>query len=213
MYLIFLIIILSEIIIAQEERTEHWYVRNHQFSQEFSSIPAGKVIFLGNSITEGFDLKNSFPESEPVNRGIIADHIDGALERLDTSVVLLQPSRLYIMIGINDIGRGDSDSLIISRYEIMLKRIKQGSKVTITYLTSILPTSPHWTNCPREKIVRINHMLSGLAEKYKCEWMNIYPLFVNANGYLKTDLSVDGLHLNQSGYNIWKNVLHKSGLN
>ena len=95
----------------------------------------------------------------------------------------------------------------------MLKRIKQGSKGTVSYLTSILPTSNRWTNCPKDKIVRINHMLSGLAEKYKCEWMNIYPLFVNADGYLKNDLSVDGLHLNQSGYNIWKNVLYKSGLN
>ncbi len=210
--IIYLIIILYGISMAQTEQSEHWYTRVTQFNHELKSIPIGKVVFLGNSITEGFDLTTAFPESKPLNRGIGADHLDGVLERLDSSVVLLKPSQLFILIGINDIGRGDSDSLIITRYDTLVSKLRSELGQTDIFLTSILPTNKKWTNCPREKIDRINKEIFRLAEEHGCRWVNLYPLFANDEGYLINQYSDDGLHLNETGYNRWINELTKLGL-
>jgi lysophospholipase L1-like esterase len=193
-------------------QSEHWQTQVNQFSQELKSTPKGKIVFLGNSITEGFDLVAAFPKTKPINRGIISDHLDGVLDRLDSSVVLLQPSQLFILIGINDIGRGDSDSLIISRYRTMLSKLRTDLKSTKIYLVSILPTSIKWSNCPKEKIKRLNQQISILADEFNYEWMDINNLFADTRGYLREQFSSDGLHLNPAGYDIWIKELQKLGL-
>jgi lysophospholipase L1-like esterase len=190
----------------------HWHSKVKEFANELETTPKGKIVFLGNSITEGFDLKSAFPVSNPVNRGINSDHLDGVLQRLDTSVVLLQPSQLYILLGINDIGRGDPDSLIISRYRTMLQKLTGSLSSVKIYLTSILPVSEKWSNCPKEKIMRINREISQLSQEFQCSWLDIRKSFADENGYLNQNLSHDGLHLNQTGYDIWINKLKKLGL-
>ena len=140
-------------------QSKHWQSRVNQFSHEIKSTPKGKIVFLGNSITEGFDLTAAFPKTRPINRGIISDHLDGVLDRLDSSVIVLQPSQLFILIGINDIGRGDTDSLINSRYRTLLSRLHLDIESTRTYLVSILPTSVKWSNCPKEKIEQITEQI------------------------------------------------------
>jgi len=79
---------------AQMPRTDHWYERNEQFNSELDSIPEGKVVLLGNSITEGFDLVRFFPGAELINRGIAGDHLDGVLERIENSATKLKPKRM-----------------------------------------------------------------------------------------------------------------------
>jgi lysophospholipase L1-like esterase len=197
---------------AQHERTEHWYMRTMIFKKELNTVPKGSVIFLGNSITEGFDLSYFFPDSKPINRGINGDHIDGLLDRLEISVIKLQPSQLFILIGINDIGAGDSDSTILTNYSTLLRRLAHKLTETDIFVHSILPAGQEWSNCPKEKIVRVNKNIETFVKKYGFEWIDLYPYFVNSEGYLKRDYTSDGLHLNAKGYKKWQNILNKAGL-
>lgn len=198
---------------AQSTHTSHWYQRNKQFNSDFKQIKKRQVIFLGNSITEGFDLDKFFPVNTPLNRGIVGDHIDGLLERLDSSVVLLKPSRIYLLIGINDIGRGDSDSLIIKRYTELLDRFHKELPGTPVFINSILPTSAKWSNCPRDKIKRLNNHIKKITAFYQYNWIDLNSLFTSEDGYIRDELTSDGLHLNNIGYNIWCNQLKLTGLN
>jgi len=197
---------------AQHVRTEHWQNRNQQFEREIETIASGRTIFLGNSITEGFELDRYFPITRPVNRGISGDHTDGLLERLETSVLRLQPAGLFLMIGINDIGAGDPDSIILANYRQLLDRIQDTLPDSMVFIQSILPTTTAWPNCPGEKIVRLNTEIRELAIKYGFKWIDLYPLFVDASGYLRHDLTSDGLHLNGEGYRVWSEVLYQEGL-
>ena len=206
------LILSGGILMGQDQRTEHWYERNQLFSQELSASGPGKNVFLGNSITEGFNLEHYFPGIPVVNRGIAGDHIDGLLERLGNSVLKLKPARLYLLIGINDIGRGDPDSLILSRFTTLLDSIATLPDSTEIYLTSILPTSSRWANCPPEKIIRLNQAMEKLSVKYNMNWLNLYPLYVLEDRSLKPELTTDGLHLNEAGYQIWANELNKTGI-
>jgi lysophospholipase L1-like esterase len=206
------LLMMAENLTAQHPRTEHWIMRTREFKAQVDTIPKGSVIFLGNSITEGFDLLQYFPLSKPINRGIIGDHIDGLIERLDYSVIELNPSRLFVLIGINDIGAGNSDSTILTNYEELLNRLCRSLPETQICVQSILPTSPVWSNCPKEKIRRLNHQIKEFVKARNLQWLDLYPEFVDTEGYLKKAYTKDGLHLNKTGYQKWYTMLKTLGL-
>jgi lysophospholipase L1-like esterase len=192
---------------TQHERTEHWRSRAAQFQAECDTLPKGRIIFLGNSITEGFDLSSYFPELQPLNRGISGDHIDGLIERLDYSVLRLKPAKLFILIGINDIGAGDPDSLILDNYRNLLQIIHDKLPDTHVYIQSILPTTEIWSNCPARKIRYINQILEKYTAQFAFTWINLYSGFVNEKDYMKQIFTSDGLHLNSTGYRHWTDML------
>ena len=175
---------------------------------ENQDTPKRGYVFLGNSLTEGFDLEVYFPEWPAINRGIAADHIDGLLQRLDISALDLDPAKLFLMIGINDIGDRRSDEYLQEMFTILLKELQRGLRNTDFYVCSLLPASARWTNCPPQQIVTINAFLKELAAAKGMKFIDLHPLFLDENGYLRADLSTDGLHLNAQGYQIWAEQLH-----
>ena len=199
-------------IMAQHTRTEYWQKRTALFKEEAKTMDTSKVVFLGNSITEGFELEKFFSESKPVNRGISGDHIDGLLARFDDSVLKLKPSKLFVMIGINDIGVGDSDSLIQSNYQKLLRLILKSLPNTRVYIQSILPTTAIWANCPVKKIQRTNKFVQEFSTRFGFTWIDLYSKFATKDGYLIDDYTIDGLHLNSKGYVNWSTILKKHGL-
>ncbi len=212
LYLLILIFTLPTLLIAQHKRTDYWHSRVEQFKNQIDNMDTNKVVFLGNSITEGFDLNKYFPESNPINRGISGDHIDGLIDRFDYSVLQLKPSKLFIMIGINDIGIGDSDSLILANYQTLLRNILKSLPNTMVYIQSILPTTAIWGNCPVDKIQRMNNFIKEYSTRFGFNWIDLYSHFADENGYLKKDYTIDGLHLNSKGYVYWAVILKKHGL-
>jgi lysophospholipase L1-like esterase len=213
MTLLFLCFIIPSLISAQHTRSDYWQDRTSQFKKEAETMDTNKVVFLGNSLTEGFNLDKFFPESKPINRGISGDHIDGLLERFDHSVQNLKPSKLFVMIGINDIGTGDPDSLILSNYQKLLRKILKSLPDTRIYIQSILPTTSQWGNCPVDKIQRINTFIKDFSTRFGFNWIDLYSKFATKEGYLKKDYTNDGLHLNSKGYVYWSVLLKKYGLN
>jgi lysophospholipase L1-like esterase len=190
----------------------HWHQRMVTFINEQDSIKDGSAIFFGNSITEGFDLKTYFPDMQTVNRGIVSDHIDGMIERMDVCLGHADHAKLFIMIGINDVGAKRSEKVIKYLYRKMVKQIAENYNYDV-YLHSMLPTSPRWKNCPPQMIKDLNHYIEKLAKKYDMTYVNIYPFFkADDSDYAKDDLFRDGLHPNQEGYTIWadylKQVIH-----
>lgn len=182
---------------------EHWHERMAVFIGEKDSIRDGSAIFFGNSIIEGFDLKVYFPEWHTVNRGIVSDHIDGLIERMDVCLGNAEYAILFILVGINDIGAGRSEKEIKYLYRRMLRKIDANYDYEV-YLHSILPTSPHWENCPPEMIQNLNVYIEKMAKKYGMTFVNLYPLFKSENSdYANEALFRDGLHPNRAGYALW----------
>jgi lysophospholipase L1-like esterase len=185
----------------------HWHKRMEIFVNERDSIKTGSAIFFGNSITEGFDLEKYFPEMNTINRGIVSDHIDGMIKRMDICLGDAEEAKLFILIGINDIGAKRSEKEIKYLYRKMVKQIDENYNYDV-YLHSILPTSPRWKNCPPELIRSMNVYIEKLAKKYDMTYVNIYPLFINeGSDYINDDLVKDGLHPNEAGYKIWADHL------
>ncbi|MDD4960766.1 MAG: GDSL-type esterase/lipase family protein [Candidatus Marinimicrobia bacterium] len=181
----------------------HWHERMAVFINEKDSIREGSAIFFGNSITEGFDLKAFFPEWNTVNRGIVSDHIDGLIIRMDVCLGNTEQAKLFILIGINDIGAGRSEKEIKYLYRKMLRQIAANYDYDV-YLHSILPTSPRWKNCPPEMIKNLNCYIEKLAKRQKMTFVNLYPLFKSEDSdFANAALFRDGLHPNREGYRLW----------
>lgn len=182
---------------------------------EFKSFPSSSkdIIFLGNSITAGIDWMELLGRTDVRNRGISGDITFGVLERL-SEVTEGRPSKVFILIGINDISRNIPDSIILSNYQKIIERIKKESPSTKIFFQTLLPVNNEFTQFKNhynkdEHILLVNDELKKLAAKEKIGLINLYPHFLNADKKLDKKYTIDGLHLNAEGYKVWKDILIK----
>ncbi|MBN2416359.1 hypothetical protein JXO52_10980 [bacterium] len=198
----------NEIYIKPVVKDTHWYERVETFRQERDSIRENSLIFIGNSIIEGYDVKKYFPDRNAVNRGVACDHLDGLIDRLDICLGDAAKAKLAVLIGINDIGAGRSAEAVKYLYRELVNAIIQKKQYEV-YLHSILPTSPRWNNCPPEMIVSINTYIAFLAREHGLHYVDLYSLFrENGSRYVIDDYMKDGLHPNDEGYRIWTEHLN-----
>ncbi len=184
-------------------------MRNRLFEREAGRLPGDGFVFLGNSLTEGFDLQKYFPGWPVINRGIGGDHIDGLLMRLDTSVLALHPARLFLMIGINDIADGRDNEYLLPLYKKLIAEILDGTTSKI-YLQSLLPTGPEIVQCPPEQITALNRELRKIGDGKRIIFVDLYPHFTKEHPWLDPGLTEDGLHLNEQGYALWAGILKRN---
>lgn len=179
------------------------------------AVVTGKVIFLGNSIIEGGPWTTLLDDPSVINRGIGGDITYGVLKRLD-DIVKRKPSKLFILIGINDIGKDIPDTIIADNCRKIIERLKQGSPQTKIYLQSILPVNPLVRRFPQQynkadHIIRTNELLREVALTTNTIFVNLYPLFLDDQRHLKSKYTNDGLHLNRLAYERWVTYLKKLG--
>jgi lysophospholipase L1-like esterase len=184
---------------------------------EKEPVVTGRIIFLGNSITQIGDWKKLLNDSTVINRGIGGDITFGVLKRLD-DVTRRQPSKLFLLIGINDIGKDIPDAVIADNIRKIVLRVQAESPSTKIYLESILPLNPDVPNFPQHydkqaHVLSTNKLIKQVAEETHCTYINIHDLFTDEQGKLEAKYTVDGLHLSPggSGYIKWVTYLHEQG--
>ena len=182
---------------------------------EKEPVTTGKIIFLGNSITEGGDWAKLTGDNTVVNRGIGGDITYGILRRLD-DVTKRKPSRLFILIGINDIGKDIPDEAIANNYVKIIKHVQAASPETVIFVQSILPLNPTVPNFPQhydkqDHVVHTNQLLREVARMTNTRFINIFPLFLDDQQLLDKKYTSDGLHLNAKAYEVWVNYLKETG--
>jgi lysophospholipase L1-like esterase len=158
------------------------------------------VVFLGDSITEGGPWEELFPDLRVRNRGIGGDTSEGVLRRLD-QVTRAQPAKVFLMIGTNDLYRGDSEDEIVANIAEILATLKQETPDTEVYLQSVLPRASRY----RAGIEALNARLAELALEHGAAWIDLYPAFLEPEtGGIRPELSNDELHLLGPGYALWR---------
>ena len=108
---------------------------------EVLSTSKKDIIFLGNSITNGCEWAELLGNAHAKNRGISGDTTNGVLDRLHV-ITAGKPSKVFLLIGINDLSGGLTVDSIAKNIETIVKRIKKESPATRVYLQSVLPLNP-----------------------------------------------------------------------
>lgn len=189
---------------------EHYVKRYELFKAE--PIQEGRIIMVGNSITEGGDWKKLLNDSTVINRGISGDVTFGVLHRLK-EITDRKPGKVFLLIGINDLSRNTPDEVIQENIFNIITKLKSRSPKTIVYVQSILPTNESFKNLHKnfvgkgEHITTINAQLKKYASKLKYVYVDLHSRFVDAEGRMEAKYSGDGLHLNAAGYAHWIEIL------
>jgi lysophospholipase L1-like esterase len=158
------------------------------------------TVFLGDSITQNCEWSELL--GVPViNRGIDGDTTADILDRLD-AVLALRPQVIFLMVGINDIGRGVDPKVTVQNYSQIISRIHASNPNTIVYLQSVLPTRFHGNEMNRQ-VRALNQEISNLADNKTFIFVDLYHSFLQGDE-MSPDLSNDGVHLNGAGYEVWK---------
>ncbi|MEM9422212.1 MAG: GDSL-type esterase/lipase family protein [Pseudomonadota bacterium] len=170
---------------------------------EASKIEKADIVFLGDSITHEGMWGEYFPGKTVLNRGISGDTTHDILDRL-SAVTALQPDKLFLMIGINDLNRSWPVDDIIGRYKNLFDRFETEMPQTKIYVQAVLPTNSDWvTPINLSDVAELNAFLETESARRQFQYIDINTVFSDSNGALRRDLSNDGIHLSGKGYSLW----------
>lgn len=192
----------------ERERSPSYKVRTSIFNNAIS-VDTG-VVFLGDSITNFNEWGEAFPYVKVYNRGISGDTTVGVMKRLN-QIVALKPSKVFIMIGINDLGAKTPKEEILKNYNTILEKMKSELPDTKIFIESILPTKPlaKSKKLSNEDINWLNTELGKVAKENGHTFIDLHSLFVDQDGQLKGEWTVDGVHITGDGYKAWENEIKK----
>lgn len=182
------------------------YHKSKQRLFEIMPNDTNEIIFLGNSITANCDWSEFFGNPNIKNRGIGGDVIIGIIDRLD-EVIESNPKKIFLMIGINELGGKNPTRQTLMNYEKLIILIREKSPNTKLYVQSILPTSNSDHGRNSDVIIIINKGLENLTKKYNCIYINLFDLFKTEKNKLDINYTFDGVHLNSNGYLLWKSII------
>lgn len=194
--------------------TEHYYKRLLQFMEE-PAISNKDIVMLGNSLTEnGGDWAARLGNKNVRNRGIIGDEVMGVYDRLH-QILPGHPSKLFLLIGVNDISHGLTADSIVGMICLTIDRIRKESPETKLYLQSLLPINESFGRYKKmigkaSIVPQINKQLKTFAKEKGIRYINLFPLFTEkGTDILRANLTTDGLHLTDDGYKIWVKAIKK----
>ena len=184
--------------------------RYHEDNARLQSEPAesGRVVFLGDSITDMWKIAQYFPGKPYVNRGIGGQTTPQMLVRIYPDVINLRPSVLVVLAGTNDIARntGPQSAEMIEDNFRAITEIARAHNIKIV-LCSLTPVSDYTARKqtvqrPPADILLLNEWLKKYAEQIHAAYVDYHSALADSGGFLKEGYSTDGLHPNDKGYAI-----------
>jgi lysophospholipase L1-like esterase len=177
----------------------------------FRTMPndSNEIIFLGNSLTENFEVTEIFKDLRIKNRGIQGDLTIGSLKRID-EVIESRPLKIFIELGINDILTEIPIDTISQNYLLLVRTIKATCPNTKIFVQNILPTIRNTRFYHREPIpiiIQVNKRLENICKDENITYIDLYSHFMLNNKINLSYYYEDGLHLSGKGYEVWKNCI------
>jgi lysophospholipase L1-like esterase len=192
-------------------RTDWAYLERYRAENASLGPPrAGekRVVFMGNSITEGwakyFDAE--FPNKPYVGRGISGQTTPQMLVRFRQDVIALEPAVVVILAGTNDIAgnTGPSTLEMIEDNLASMAELAQANGIRVA-LSSVLPVFDYpWKKGlePAQKIVTLNAWIKQYAASHNAVYIDYHSAMADERQGMKAELSGDGVHPNEEGYKV-----------
>ena len=155
------------------------------------------VAFIGDSLTDGYDLATYYPQYVTANRGIGGDTTFGVEERLQVSLFDLKPKVVVMLIGANNM------DTMLQNYESILQSLKENlpeSKIVLCSLTAM--GGEHWGR--KNQLAAYNNVsIKLLAQKYGYTYVDLYSALYDVSiGEVYEGYTVDGGHFTHEGYTV-----------
>lgn len=182
--------------------------RYHQDDLRLEAQPRvpGRVVFLGDSITDIWKLQKFFPGKPYVNRGISGQTTPQMLVRMYPDVIDLKPAAVILLAGTNDVAgnTGPETARMIEENYRAITELAQAHHIKVI-LCSLTPVSdytahPQTVRRPPAQILELNAWIKSYAARVHATFADYYSALVDSKGMLKNGYSNDGLHPNDRGF-------------
>lgn len=174
--------------------------------KEVEKIP-DNYLFLGDSITDFYDLDKYYPDMPTVNSGVSGNTTEDILKDMKKRAYQYNPSKVFLLIGTNDLDTKHSKEDIVKNVEKIISELKENRPKAELYIESIYPVNPDVRrsksgNRNNDDIKQINKELKKYCKENKINYINLYDLLKDENDNLKEEYTKDGLHLSDEGYKV-----------
>ena len=182
-----------------------WKNRRTVFAAD-SKNKQGAVVFLGDSITQGWsdDFHGDFGDMVVANRGISGDTTRGMLIRLQEDVLVMDPSAVVMLMGTNDLEEQAEPETIASNVALIVAALKKHNPGMPIVLCNVFPSS-ETKKRPADKIKKLNELFAAKVKgDAQVTVVDTWILFADEKGNAKKAEFPDLLHPNKKGYAKWK---------
>lgn len=212
-----LCLILLAIAMTQPSNAQDWaqLYYYHDANQKLSPPKKGedRFVFMGNSITEGWNsiTPGLFDNPQYINRGIGSQTTGQMKIRFWQDVIELQPTKVFILAGINDIAQNHGYVSLdeISQNILDMAQLARAQGIEV-YLCSILPANFFpWRPqiLPADMVITLNKMIQMHCRNNDYFYVDFYARMVNDEKGMQDAYTTDGVHCTEAGYRKMEEIL------
>jgi len=203
------------------------WVKRHESFNEISKQGEAQLVFLGDSITQGWEKNGkeawdkTWAPLKAANFGIGGDRTEHVIWRLQNgNFDGLKPKLIVLMIGTNNTGHQNrpaaehGGAVYMSSAEQTAEGVKMilatlGKKLpeTKVLLLGIFPRGATKEDTMRKQNIATNNLIAGFADGKRVHFMDIGNTFLQPDGTLPKEIMPDLLHLNAKGYDMWTSAI------
>lgn len=208
--------------VQRDHRTLQDWPDLARYRDENATLPAPasgdrRVVFMGDSITDGWGRRYGkfFPGKPYVNRGISGQTTPQMLIRFRPDVIALKPAAVVILAGTNDIA-GNTGPETLEDIEGNITSMAELAKANgiRVILSAVMPVCdyirPQTERRPPQKIIALNQWMKDYASKHGYVYLDYYSAMLDDAGMFKRELTYDGLHPNEAGYEVMAPLAEKA---
>ena len=202
-------------------------MKRHESFNEISKKGEAKLVFLGDSITQGWEGKGKatwekfYAKRNAANFGIGGDRTEHVLWRLQNgNFDGLTPKLIVLMIGTNNTGHQNRPMPEINNQiyacsaeqtadgvELILRTLKKKAPQAKILLLSIFPRGETPADPMRQQNEATNALIAKLADGKTVQHLDIGKTFLQPDGTLTREIMPDLLHLSEKGYDLWAEAI------
>ena len=212
-FLFFLSILGNVFLIGHYITFDHNKVRVETKTRKVATV-SPNYLFLGDSITDFYDLEKYFPDEPVVNSGVGGNMTDDILEDMKNRVYQYNPSKVFLLIGTNDLQDGKTPEEIFDNIKKIVEGIKENRPKAKIYLESITPINHNFErngaqDRQKEDIEEINEKIKKYCVDENLTYIDLYSTLEDENGNLRAEYTTEGLHLSEEGYDVVTEIIEK----
>lgn len=185
------------------------YRRLNQF------VKKGQILFVGSSLMEQFPIYEFIQdfdiEQTIYNRGVGGYTTTDLMKVLEVCVFELEPGKIFINIGSNDLNGEDySSEKLIANYEQIIRQIMERLPQVKLYLMAYYPVNKEAASDPwmaqtlsirnNERVRAANALVADLAKSYGLQYIDVNKNICDEAGRMKAEYTIEGMHMYGDGY-------------
>ncbi|MFV0392121.1 MAG: SGNH/GDSL hydrolase family protein [Paludibacteraceae bacterium] len=205
------------LLLAYQVQAQDWANLNRYRAENDSvlkqPVPKNRVVFMGNSITQGWKSTHPdfFAENPYICRGISGQTTPQMLIRFRQDVIDLSPKVVVILAGTNDIAQNTGPSTL----EMIIDNISSMAELALAngihpILCSLLPAYDYpWRKGlePNIKVPKLNALLKAYAEQNGLVYVDYFSAMADEKNAMIAEYTNDGVHCTATGYDVMEKIV------